>query len=52
MAWANGIIEAMAAAEREGGGVLTDKSGEMLALTYIKLAGKLLDRAASIGGKP
>ena len=50
IAWANGVIEAMAAAEREGRGA-KDKSSEMVALMQIKLARKLLDRAASIGGK-
>jgi citrate lyase beta subunit len=51
IAWANGVIEAMAVAEREGRGA-KDKCSEMVALVHIKLARKLLDRAASIGGKP
>jgi malyl-CoA/(S)-citramalyl-CoA lyase len=50
-AWANEVIDAMAAAEREGRGAVKDKNGEMIDLMHIKLAKKLLDRAASIGGK-
>jgi malyl-CoA/(S)-citramalyl-CoA lyase len=52
IAWANEVIEAMAAAEREGRGAVKDKNGEMIDLMHIKVAKKLLDRAASIGGKP
>jgi hypothetical protein len=33
-------------------GAFKDTSGEMVALMHIKLANKLLERAASIGGKP
>jgi malyl-CoA/(S)-citramalyl-CoA lyase len=51
IAWANEVIEAMAAAEREGRGAVKDKNGEMVDLMHIKLARKLLDRAASIGGR-
>ncbi|MBR1296056.1 hypothetical protein [Bradyrhizobium sp. AUGA SZCCT0042] len=36
----------------KGAGRSRTKSGEMTALKHIKLARKLLDRAASIGGKP
>ncbi|HEX9470215.1 MAG TPA: hypothetical protein VF957_11795 [Bradyrhizobium sp.] len=46
------MIEAMAAAGREGRGAVKDKHGEMVDLMHIKLARKLLDRAASIGEKP
>jgi malyl-CoA/(S)-citramalyl-CoA lyase len=52
IAWANDVIEAMAVAEREGRGAVKDKNGEMVDLMHIKLARKLLDRAASIGGRP
>jgi citrate lyase beta subunit len=52
IAWANEVIEAMAVAEREGRGAVKDKNGEMIGLMHIKVARKLLDRAASIGGKP
>jgi malyl-CoA/(S)-citramalyl-CoA lyase len=51
VAWANEVIEAMAAAEREGRGAVKDKNGEMIDLMHVKLANKLLERAASIGGK-
>ena len=51
IAWANEVIEAMAAAEREGRGAVKDKNGEMIDLMHIKVANKLLERAASIGGK-
>lgn len=50
IAWANEVIEAMAAAAREGRGAVKDKNGEMIDLMHIKLANKLLERAASIGG--
>ena len=46
------MIEAMAAAEREGRGAVKDKNGEMIDLMHIKVARKLLDRVASIGVKP
>jgi malyl-CoA/(S)-citramalyl-CoA lyase len=52
IAWANEVIEAMAVAEREGRGAVKDKDGEMVDLMHIKLARKLLDRAANIGGRP
>ncbi|WP_192734515.1 hypothetical protein [Bradyrhizobium sp. OAE829] len=52
IAWANEVVDAMAAAEREGHRALKEKSGEMIALMHIKLANKPLERAASIGGKP
>jgi malyl-CoA/(S)-citramalyl-CoA lyase len=52
IAWSNGVIAAMAVAEREGRGAVKDKNGEMIDLMHIKLARKLLDRAASIGAKP
>ena len=49
IAWANEVIEAMAAADREGRGAVKDKNGEMIDLMHVKLAKKLLERAASIG---
>ncbi|MBR1143088.1 hypothetical protein [Bradyrhizobium sp. AUGA SZCCT0431] len=49
IAWADEVIEAMAAAERERRGALKDRSGEMVALMHVKLARKLLDRAATSG---
>jgi malyl-CoA/(S)-citramalyl-CoA lyase len=51
IAWANEVIEAMSAAEREGRGAVKDKNGDMIDLMHIKLANKLLERAASIGVK-
>ena len=52
IAWAIEVIEAMSAAEREGRGAVKDKNGDMIDLMHIKLANKLLERAAGIGGKP
>jgi malyl-CoA/(S)-citramalyl-CoA lyase len=49
IAWANEVIEAMSAAEHEGRGAVKDKNGDMIDLMHIKLANKLLERAASIG---
>jgi malyl-CoA/(S)-citramalyl-CoA lyase len=51
IAWANEVIEAMSAAEREGRGAVKDKNGDMIDLVHIKLANKLLERAAGIRGK-
>ena len=51
IAWANEVIEAMAAAEREGRGAVKDKNGDMIDLVHIKLANKLLERAARHRGK-
>jgi citrate lyase beta subunit len=51
IAWANEVIEAMKAAEREGRGAVKDKNGDMIDLMHIKVANKLLARAADIGGK-
>jgi malyl-CoA/(S)-citramalyl-CoA lyase len=51
IAWARGVIEAMSAAEREGRGAVKDKNGDMIDLMHIKLANKLLERAASTGGR-
>ena len=52
IAWAKEVIEAMSAAEREGRGAVKDKNGDMIDLMHIKLANKLLERAASTGGLP
>jgi malyl-CoA/(S)-citramalyl-CoA lyase len=52
IAWAREVLEAMAVAEGEGRGAVKDKNGEMIDLMHIKLANKLLERAAQIGGKP
>jgi malyl-CoA/(S)-citramalyl-CoA lyase len=49
IAWANDVLAAMAAAEREGRGAVKDKNGEMIDLMHIKVANKLLERAARIG---
>jgi malyl-CoA/(S)-citramalyl-CoA lyase len=51
IAWANEVIEAMQAAEREGRGAVKDRNGDMIDLMHIKVANKLLAKAASIGGK-
>jgi malyl-CoA/(S)-citramalyl-CoA lyase len=52
IAWANEIITAMAAAEAEGRGAVKDKNGEMIDLMHIKVARKMLERAAGLAGKP
>jgi malyl-CoA/(S)-citramalyl-CoA lyase len=49
IAWASEVIETMSAAEREGRGAVKDRNGDMIDLMHIKLANKLLERAASIG---
>jgi citrate lyase beta subunit len=41
----------MAAAGREGRGAVKDRNGEMIDLMHVKLANKLLERAARIEGK-
>ena len=51
LASAKEVLEAMAAAEREGRGAVKDKNGEMIDLMHIKVANKLLERAARIGGR-
>ena len=51
MAWANEVIDAMAVAEREGRGAVKDKNGEMIDLMHIKVANKLLERAAKLGDR-
>jgi malyl-CoA/(S)-citramalyl-CoA lyase len=49
IAWAKNVIAAMEAAAREGRGAVKDKNGEMIDLMHVKLANKLLERAARIG---
>ena len=51
IAWAKGVLDAMAAAEREGRGAVKDKNGEMIDLMHIKVANKLLERASRIGDR-
>jgi malyl-CoA/(S)-citramalyl-CoA lyase len=51
VAWANEIISAMAAAEAEGRGAVKDKNGEMIDLMHIKVARKMLERAAGLAGR-
>ena len=51
VAWAKEVLEAMEAAAREGRGAVKDKNGEMIDLMHIKVANKLLERAARIGGR-
>ena len=48
IAWAKEVLEAMEAAAREGRGAVKDKNGEMIDLMHIKVANKLLERAASL----
>jgi malyl-CoA/(S)-citramalyl-CoA lyase len=51
IAWSNEVIEAMAEAGREGRGAVKDRNGEMIDLMHVKLANKLLERAARIEGR-
>jgi len=51
IAWARQVLEAMEAAAREGRGAVKDKNGEMIDLMHVKVANKLLERAANIGDK-
>jgi malyl-CoA/(S)-citramalyl-CoA lyase len=52
VAWAKEVLEAMEAAARERRGAVKDRNGEMIDLMHIKVANKLLERAARIGGRP
>jgi malyl-CoA/(S)-citramalyl-CoA lyase len=47
--WANEIIASMKQGEAEGRGAVKDKRGEMVDLMHVKLANKLLQRAARAG---
>jgi malyl-CoA/(S)-citramalyl-CoA lyase len=49
--WANEIITAMKQGEAEGRGAVKDKRGEMVDLMHVKLANKVLERAARAGGR-
>jgi len=51
IAWAKEVLEAMEAAAREGRGAVKDKNGEMIDLMHIKVANKLLERAAKLGDR-
>ena len=51
IAWAKDVLEAMEAAAREGRGAVKDRNGEMIDLMHIKVANKLLERAASLGDR-
>ena len=51
LAWAKEVLEAMEAAAREGRGAVKDKNGEMIDLMHIKVANKLLERAAKLGDR-
>jgi malyl-CoA/(S)-citramalyl-CoA lyase len=48
VAWAKEVLEAMEAAAREGRGAVKDRNGEMIDLMHIKVANKLLERAANL----
>lgn len=49
--WANEIIQAMKQGEAEGRGAVKDKRGEMIDLMHVKLANKVIERAARAGNK-
>jgi malyl-CoA/(S)-citramalyl-CoA lyase len=49
--WANEVIQAMNQGEAEGRGAVKDKRGEMIDLMHVKLAKKVIERAARAGGK-
>jgi malyl-CoA/(S)-citramalyl-CoA lyase len=49
--WANEILAAMKQAEAEGRGAVKDKRGEMIDLMHVKLAHKVIERAARAGGR-
>jgi len=49
--WANDVIAAMKLGEAEGRGAVKDKRGEMVDLMHVKLANKVLERAARAGGR-
>lgn len=48
VAWAREVLDAMAAAGREGRGAVKTKAGEMIDLVHIKIARKVLERAERI----
>lgn len=47
--WANEVIAAMKQGEAEGRGAVKDKRGEMVDLMHVKLASKVIERAARAG---
>jgi malyl-CoA/(S)-citramalyl-CoA lyase len=49
--WANEVLAAMKQAEAEGRGAVKDKRGEMIDLMHVKLASKVIERAARAGGR-
>ena len=49
--WAHEVIAAMKQAEAEGRGAAKDKRGEMIDLVHVKLASKVIERAARIGDR-
>jgi malyl-CoA/(S)-citramalyl-CoA lyase len=49
--WANEVIAAMKQGEAEGRGAVKDKRGEMVDLMHVKLANKVLERAARTGDR-
>jgi malyl-CoA/(S)-citramalyl-CoA lyase len=51
VAWAHEALAAMAQAAAQGRGAVKDQRGEMIDLMHIKLARKILDRAARISDK-
>jgi malyl-CoA/(S)-citramalyl-CoA lyase len=49
--WAHDVIAAMRQGAAEGRGAVKDKRGEMVDLMHVKLANKLIERAARAGGR-
>jgi malyl-CoA/(S)-citramalyl-CoA lyase len=49
--WANEVIAAMKQGEAEGRGAVKDRRGEMIDLMHVKLANKLIERAARAGDR-
>jgi malyl-CoA/(S)-citramalyl-CoA lyase len=49
--WANEVLAAMKQGEAEGRGAVKDKRGEMIDLMHVKLANKVIERAARAEGR-
>jgi malyl-CoA/(S)-citramalyl-CoA lyase len=49
--WANEVLAAMKQGEAEGRGAVKDKRGEMIDLLHVKLANKVIERAARAEGR-
>ena len=49
--WANEVLAAMKQGEAEGRGAVKDKRGEMIDLMHLKLANKVIERAARAEGR-